>query len=149
MESIWLGLRVLVLVRLCGVGLYMKLAGGATAPAGVGIPLIVIGTILDGIAIVLMTYKSVAKFFSKDYKMSQQRKNVDENLRKISEEIKDKAHKSINEHIDENIAPNIDKIAKVLQDSVDNIKRTSEYFRTLREKEVMPLENQIKKEGGL
>ena len=134
---------------LLGVGLYMKLAGGATAPAGVGIPLIVFGAILDGFAVVLMTYKSVAKFFSDDYKMSQQRKNVDSNLRKISEEIKDKAHKSINKHIYENIAPNIEKIAKVLQDSVDNLKRTSEYFRILRDDEVVPLAKQIKNEGGL
>lgn len=135
---------------LLGIGVYMKVTGLATTPAGgLGIPLIVLGAILDGIAVVLMTYKSVAKFFSKDYKKSQQFKNVDENLRKISEEIKDKAHKSINEHIDENIAPNIEKIAKVLQDSVDNLKRTSEYFMTLRDDEVVPLAKQIKNEGGL
>lgn len=134
---------------LLGVGLYMKLAGGATAPAGVGIPLIVIGAILDGIAVVLMTYKSVANFFIKDYKMSQQRKAVNENLRKISNEIKGKTYESISKHIDENIAPNINKIAKVLQDSVDNVKRASEYFRALRDNEVVPLANQIKNEGGL
>lgn len=99
--------------------------------------------------IALGAYKSVRKAFSDDYKMSQQRKNVDENLRKISKEIKDKAHKSINEHIDENIAPNRGKIAKVLQDSIDNVKRASEYFMALRDSEVVPLANQIKNEGGL
>lgn len=135
---------------LLGIGVYMKVTGLATTPAGgLGIPLIVLGAILDGIAVVLMTYKSVANFFIKDYKMSQQRKAVNENLRKISEDIKDKAHKSINEHIYENIAPNIEKIAKVLQDSVDNLKKTSEYFRTLRDDEVVPLAKQIKNEGGL
>lgn len=100
-------------------------------------------------AIALGAYKSVCKAFSDKYKMSQQRKNADENLRKISEEIKDKAHESISKHIDENIAPNRGKIVKVLQDSVDNVKRASEYFRTLRDNEVVPLANQIKNEGGL
>ncbi len=110
----------------------------------------VIAALVASVAsIALGAYKSVRKAFSDDYKMSQQRKNVDENLRKISEEIKDKAHKSINEHIDENIAPNIDKITKALQDSVDNLKNASEYFRTLRDDEVVPLAKQIKNEGGL
>lgn len=99
--------------------------------------------------IVLGAYKSVRKAFSDKYKMSQQFKNVDENLRKISEEIKDKAHESINKYIDENIAPNRGKIVKVLQDSVDNVKRASEYFRALRDSEVVPLANQIKNKGGL
>lgn len=99
--------------------------------------------------IALGAYKSVRKALSDDYKKSQQRKNVNENLRKISEEIKDKAHKSIDEYIHKNIAPNRGKIVKALQDSVDNIKRASEYFRALRDNEVVPLANQIKNEGGL
>ncbi len=99
-------------------------------------------------AIALGAYKSVRKAFSDKYKMSEQRKAVDENLRKISNEIKGKTYESISKHIDENIAPNINKIAKVLQDSVDNIKRASEYFRTLRDNEVEPKAQQIKNEGG-
>lgn len=100
-------------------------------------------------AIALGAYKSVRKFFSDSYKMSEQRKAVDENLRKISNEIKGKTYESISKHIDENIAPNIDKIAKVLYDSVANLKETSEYFRALCDNEVVPLANQIKNEGGL
>ena len=99
--------------------------------------------------IALGAYKSVRKSFSDSYKMSEQRKAVDENLRKISNEIKGKTYESISKHIDENIAPNRGKIVKVLQDSVDNVKRASEYFRTLRDNEVVPLANQIKNEGGL
>lgn len=99
--------------------------------------------------IVLGFYKSVRKAFSDSYKMSEQRKAVDENLRKISNEIKGKTYESIAKHIDENIAPNRGKIVKVLEDSVDNVKRASEYFRALRDSEVVPLANQIKNEGGL
>lgn len=119
-------------------------AGWAAASA-----LVITALTFSVATIALGFYKSVRKAFSDDYKMSQQQKNVNENLRKISEEIKDKAHKSINEHIDENIAPNRGKIVKALQDSVDNVKRASEYFRALRDNEVVPLANQIKNEGGL
>lgn len=132
-----------VLVTMTAANLWNP-AGWAAASA-----LVITALVASVAGIALGAYKSVRKAFSDKYKMSQQCKNVDENLRKISEEIKDKAHKSINEHIDENIAPNIDKIAKALQDSVDNLKRTSEYFRTLRNDEVVPLAKQIKNEGGL
>lgn len=120
-------------------------------PAGwAAASLLVIAALVASVAsIALGFYKSVRKAFSDDYKMSQQRKAVNENLRKISEEIKDNAHKAINEHIEKNIAPNRGKIVNALQDSVDNLNRTSEYFRTLRDNEVMPLANQIKNEGGL
>lgn len=132
-----------VLVTMTAANLWNP-AGWAAAGA------LAITALVAGVAsIALGAYKSVRKAFSDDYKMSQQRKNVDSNLRKISEEIKDKAHKSINEHIDKNIAPNRGKIVKALQDSVDNLKRTSEYFRTLRDDEVVPLAKQIKNEGGL
>lgn len=119
-------------------------AGWAAASA-----LVITALAFSVATIVLGAYKSVRKAFSDDYKMSQQRKNTDENLRKISNEIKGKTYESISKHIDENIAPNINKIAKVLQDSVDNVKRASEYFRALRDNEVVPLANQIKNEGGL
>lgn len=119
-------------------------AGWAAASA-----LVIAALAFSVAAIALGAYKSVRKAFSNDYKMSQQRKAVNENLRKISNEIKGKTYESISKHIDENIAPNRGKIVKVLQDSVDNIKMTSEYFRTLRDSEVVPLANQIKNEGGL
>lgn len=132
-----------VLVTMTAANLW-KPAGWAAASA-----LVITALVFSVATIFLGFYKSVRKFFSDSYKMSEQRKAVDENLRKISEEIKDKAHKSINEHIDENIAPNRGKIVKVLQDSVDNVKRASEYFMALRDNEVVPLANQIKNEGGL
>lgn len=132
-----------VLVTMTAANLW-NFAGWAAAGA-----LVITALVASVASIALGFCKSVRKAFSDDYKMSQQRKNVDSNLRKISEDIKDKAHKSINEHIDKNIAPNRGKIVKALQDSVDNLKRTSEYFRTLRDNEVEPLAKQIKNEGGL
>lgn len=119
-------------------------AGWAAASA-----LVITALAFSVATIALGAYKSVRKAFSDSYKMSEQRKAVDENLRKISNEIKGKTYDSIKEHIDENIAPNRGKIAKVLQDSIDNVKRASEYFMALRDSEVVPLANQIKNEGGL
>ncbi|ETD23495.1 GTPase [Helicobacter macacae] len=119
-------------------------AGWAAASA-----LVITALVASVASLVLGAYKSVRKAFSDDYKKSQQRKAVDENLRKISNEIKGKTYESISKHIDENIAPNRGKIVKALQDSVDNIKRASEYFRALRDNEVEPLANQIKNEGGV
>lgn len=119
-------------------------AGWAAASAAVIATVIIsAGTIIFG------TWKSVGKIFSSNYKKSEQRKAVDENLRKICQNSKEQVYKSIKNEIDKNLKPQIDKIQNSLQDSVKTIKEASEFFETLRKNEILTLANQIKKEGGL
>ena len=133
-----------------GVGAGALFFGGAAALLATG-P--ILGPILLAVSIgtlVIGAYKSMRKFFSDDYKMSEQRKAVDENLREICDNIEDKINETItNEIIDKNLKPFVEDLQDALQSSVENIKETSEFFETLQKNEILTLANQIKKEGGL
>lgn len=133
-----------------GVGAGALFFGGAAALLATG-P--ILGPILLAVSIgtlVIGAYKSMRKFFSDDYKMSEQRKAVDENLREICDNIEDKINETItNEIIDKNLKPFVEDLQDALQSSVENIKEASEFFETLRKNEILTLANQIKKEGGL
>lgn len=142
----------LEIVGLLGVGggIGALVFGGATALLATG-P--ILGPILLAVSIgtlVIGAYKSMRKFFSDDYKMSEQRKAVDENLRDICDNIEDKINEAItNEIIDKNLKPFVENLQDALKSSVENIKEASEFFGSLRENEVLPLAEQIKIEGGL
>lgn len=133
-----------------GVGAGALFFGGAAALLATG-P--ILGHILLAVSIgtlVIGAYKSMRKFFSDDYKMSEQRKAVDENLRDICDNIEDKINEAItNEIIDKNLKPFVENLQDALKSSVENIKEASEFFGSLRENEVLPLAEQIKIEGGL
>lgn len=133
-----------------GVGAGALFFGGAAALLATG-P--ILGPILLAVSIgtlVIGAYKSMRKFFSDDYKMSEQRKAVDENLRDICDNIEDKINETIiNEIIDKNLKPFVEDLQDALQSSVENIKEASEFFETLRKNEILTLANQIKIEGGL
>ena len=133
-----------------GVGAGALFFGGAAALLATG-P--ILGPILLAVSIgtlVIGAYKSMRKFFSDDYKMSEQRKAVDENLRDICDNIEDKINEAItNEIIDKNLKPFVENLQDALKSSVENIKEASEFFGSLRENEVLPLAEQIKIEGGL
>ena len=101
-------------------------------------------------SIALSFYKAIGKAISDDYKMNQQRKAVDENLRKICDNAEQEIRKTIqNDIIDKCLKPYIGKLQKSLRYSVKTIKEASEFFSELRENEVLPLAEQIKIEGGL
>lgn len=134
------------------VGLtYMVIAANLWNPAGwaAASAAVIATVIISAGTIIFGTWKSVGKIFSSNYKKSEQRKAVDENLRKICQNSKEQVYKSIKNEIDKNLKPQIDKIQNSLQDSVKTIKEASEFFETLRKNEILTLANQIKKEGGL
>jgi len=79
---------------------------------------------LGALGIIIGFYKSVRNFFSSDYKKSQQRKSVDENLRKISKSLESSMKKQCVEVVKaakDTIATIIDGI----QQSVENIDRVN------------------------
>lgn len=130
---------------------YMIIAANLWNPAGwaAASAAVIATVIISAGTIIFGTWKSVGKIFSSNYKKSEQRKAVDENLRKICQNSKEQVYKSIKNEIDKNLKPQIDKIQNSLQDSVKTIKEASEFFETLRKNEILTLANQIKKEGGL
>lgn len=130
---------------------YMIIAANLWNPAGwaVASAAVIATVIISAGTIIAGVLKSIWKIFSSNYKKSEQRKAVDENLRKICQNSKEQVYKSIKNEIDKNLKSQIDKIQNSLQDSVKNIKEASEFFETLRKNEILTLANQIKKEGGL
>lgn len=127
-----------------GVSLAVLIGTQFWNPVGWGLIVLSVAGIVIGLA------KSIWKAFSDDYKMSEQRKAVDENLRKICDNIEDKINETItNEIIDKNLKPFVENLQDALKSSVENIKEASEFFGSLRENEVLPLAEQIKIEGGL
>lgn len=133
-----------------GIGTYMIIVGGTNAWNPVGWGFFIAGAIMSVASITLSFYKAIGKAISDDYKMNQQRKAVDENLRKICDNIEDKINEAItNEIIDKNLKPFVENLQDALKSSVENIKEASEFFGELRENEVLPLAEQIKIEGGL
>ena len=127
-----------------GVSLAVLIGTQFWNPVGWGLIVLSVAGIVIGLA------KSIWKAFSDDYKMSEQRKAVDENLRDICDNIEDKINEAItNEIIDKNLKPFVENLQDALKSSVENIKEASEFFGSLRENEVLPLAEQIKIEGGL
>lgn len=127
-----------------GVSLAVLIGTQFWNPVGWGLIVLSVAGIVIGLA------KSIWKAFSDDYKMSEQRKAVDENLRDICDNIEDKINEAItNEIIDKNLKPFLENLQDALKSSVENIKEASEFFGSLRENEVLPLAEQIKIEGGL
>ena len=108
-----------------------------------------IGLASIAVGAIIGAYKSLRKWWSDDYKMSEQRKAVDENLRKICDNIREKANESIDDNIEQNLKPFVEDLQDALKSSVENIKEASEFFGELREYEVLPFAEQIKIEGGL
>lgn len=127
-----------------GVSLAVLIGTQFWNPVGWGLIVLSVAGIVIGLA------KSIWKAFSDDYKMSEQRKAVDENLREICDNIEDKINETItNEIIDKNLKPFVEDLQDALKSSVENIKEASGFFETLRKNEILTLANQIKKEGGL
>ena len=93
--------------------------------------------------------KSVWKFFSDDYKKSEQRKAVNENLSKIVSNIKNEANSAVKKQVADEVKPRFDELKEGLKNSVENVSKVAEFYANLRQKEVQPLMKNIKFEGGL
>ncbi|MDE7316234.1 MAG: hypothetical protein K2N12_00645 [Helicobacter sp.] len=122
------------------VGIYFTLANfwnpvGWTAAA------------LTGIATLIGFGKSIYKFFSSDYKKSEQKRAANENLKRISENIK------------ENIEVELEKLRRNINEYIQNIQRECEtvtehmrepyIFICQTQKEIRQLTYQIQHEGEL
>lgn len=68
-------------------------------------------------------FKSIRKMFDKNYKRSQQKKSVDENLRKIAAELQDDIKKQL-EYNNKNIKDPMDNIKNTLLDPIEHLKTT-------------------------
>lgn len=134
---------------LLGVGVGVgSLAWTIVAMGNIWNPLGITMIALSAIGLIISFYKSVIGFFSTDYKKAQQRKEVDKNLKKISQDMQGKVEESIHAYIKDEIKPHIDKLQDELKQNIKNIKRLSEFLEDS-QSEVEILANEIKIEGGL
>lgn len=116
--------------------------GNAWNPVGIAM------IAFSAIGLIISFYKSIRGFFSTEYKKAQQRKEVDKNLKTISQDMQDKVTKSIHAYIKDEIKPHINKLQDELKQNIENIKRLSEFLEDS-QSEVEVLANEIKIEGGL
>lgn len=107
----------------------------------VGWTMFVIG-VLAGI---LGAYKSIDKFFSDDYKKSEQRKSADENLENIIKTIEPKIMENI-ELIYKDITKLVDNIINDLDNVVKQRKIASDYIKKSHQ-DLVQIAKQIKLEG--
>ena len=120
-------------------------AGNIWNPAGW--TMATLGIVVSAVAVLISFGKSIYKFFSDDYKKSEQRKSADENIENITDKIKPKMM--------ENIAPLIGELSKLIDDitnDLDNIvlqrKMAYEYLDNTHN-ELSQLTKQIKREGEI
>lgn len=127
-----------------GAGLAMWIAGATNIwnPAGIAI------IALSVLGLIISFGKAIRGFFDKEYKKREQRKSVDENLQKISQDMKKEVKKSIDEQARDNLEPYIKSVKDKLEKSVESIKNLSEFLEDS-QNEVQNLANTIKIEGGL
>ncbi len=128
------------------------LGGGIGLGVGAFILIANLGNPLGWIALaggLLSLAKSVWKFFSDDYKKSEQRKAVNENLNKIVNNIKSETNSAVKKQVTKEIKPRFDELKERLENSVENVSKVAEFYANLRQNEVQPLIEKIKLEGGL
>ena len=134
---------------LLGVGVGAGgLAWAIIAGTNIWNPLGITMIALSAIGLIISFAKAVGGFFSKNYKKAQQRKEVDKNLKKISQDMQGKVEESICKYIKDEIKPHINKLQDELKQNIENIKRLSEFLEDS-QSEVKILANEIKIEGGL
>lgn len=106
-------------------------AGNIWNPAGW--TLVTLGILLSAVTVVIGAYKSVRKLFSDDYKKSEQRKAVDENLKKIITEIEKKLSEKIDEIFKE-LALSINTINEDLEVVLNHIQKLNKLIYITQEK---------------
>lgn len=106
-------------------------AGNIWNPAGW--TLVTLGILLSAVTVVIGTYKSIRKFFSDNYKKSEQRKAVDENLKKIITEVEKKLSEKTDEIFKE-LSLNISSINEDLEVVLNHIQKLNNLIYTTKEK---------------
>lgn len=79
--------------------------------------------VLAGVGLVISFAKAIWSIFDSDYKKSQQRKNVDANLSRVSDKVRDSIYESINK-----LVPSIEQELDQLKTSLSG---TAEYVSTI------------------
>ncbi|MGJ0319255.1 hypothetical protein NG767_10980 [Aliarcobacter cryaerophilus] len=138
-----------------GYGLFGSiLGGGVTAywafTAGniwnpAGWTLATLGIALSALAVVISFGKSIYKFFDSDYKKSEQKKSINDNLDKIVENIKPKIMQKINP-ISIDFSKMVNKIIDELEDIVNQRKLINQDIKYIL-KELKEVSIIIKEEG--
>ena len=88
-----------------------------------------IGMVLGGLGILLGMADAVGGFFSKSYKMGRQRKNVDENIQNIIEQLDSEIDDKIKEVIPK-IKNEMGNVIKELEMPLNQIKEIGEVLRS-------------------
>ncbi|WP_334087013.1 hypothetical protein [Helicobacter typhlonius] len=102
---------------------------------------------LMGIAMLIGLGKSIYKFFSSDYKKSEQKRVANKNLERISENIKENTEKEL-----EKLRRNVNEYMQTLQQECETVTehiREPYIFICRIQKEVKQLTYQIQREGEL
>ena len=118
-------------------------AGNIWNPAGW--TLATLGIALSALAVVISFGKSIYKFFDSDYKKSEQKKSINDNLDKIVENIKPKIMQKINP-ISIDFSKMVNKIIDELEDIVNQRKLINQDIKNIL-KELKEVSIIIKEEG--
>lgn len=93
--------------------------------------------VLAGVGLVISFAKAIWSIFDSDYKKSQQRKNVDANLSRVSNKVRDSIHESINKLMP-SIKQELDQLKTSLSGTADyvstisnDLERTAQQFNQL------------------
>lgn len=120
-------------------------AGNIWNPAGW--TMATLGIVVSAVAVLVSFGKSIYKFFSVDYKKSEQRKSADENLENILDDIKPKMMENIEPLVKE-LTKLIDEIIQDLDNIVLQRKLAYEYLDNTHN-DLAQLAKHIKKEGEI
>ncbi len=118
-------------------------AGNIWNPAGW--TMATLGIVVSAIAVLVSFGKSIYKFFSDSYKMSEQRKAFEENIEKIIDNIKPKISENI-KPIKNEFTLIVDKIIDDLENVSSQRKATNEYIKNTHQK-LVQIAKQMKIEG--
>jgi len=133
------------------IGAGATTAYAATALANgwnpIGWSMITVAVVLGAITAVVVFTKSIYKFFSDDYKRSEQRKSADKNLENIIKSIKPKIMENIEPIYDETSIL-IDNIIDDLENVVKQRKMANEYIKKSHQN-LIQIAKQIKLEGNI
>ncbi|ODQ04567.1 MULTISPECIES: AAA family ATPase [Enterobacterales] len=127
------------------VGLLSSLVGLALVPVTGGASLWIAGA--SALTMLVSVGKALFGYFSSSYKMSQQKKSTDENLRNIEKYINDELHKKLNSLLPD-IETNINFIKNSLDEPIIKIRKTATLLQSSNQN-LKNLAQNIQIEGNL
>ncbi len=127
------------------VGLLSALVGLALSPVTGGASLWVVGA--SALTALVSVGKALFGFFSSSYKIAQQKKSTDENLRNIEAYLNDELHNNLNALLPD-LETNIDSIKNALDEPIIKINQTATLLQNSNQK-LKNLTRNIQIEGNL